>query len=71
VHLLATYRNQYLVERGLGNYIGLANLRDYVAVQAGLAPGELMVVAGHAIADGPKTPLRSLLDRLAETTGAA
>lgn len=69
VHLLATYRNQYLVERGLGNYIGLTNLRNYVAREARLEPGELMVVAGHAVVDGAKTPLRLVLDRISELVG--
>lgn len=70
VHLLAVYRNQYLIERGLGNYIGLANLRDYIAREAGLEPGELMVVAGHASVDVGKTALRPVLEEIAELIGA-
>lgn len=69
VHLIATYRNQHLVERGLGNYLGLARLRDYIAGQAGLAPGELMVVAGHAWVDGAKGTLRDVLRDVAELIG--
>lgn len=48
LHMLAHYRNQYLVERAYGNYLGLAELQRYVAAAAGIATGELMVVAGHA-----------------------
>ncbi len=70
VHMLATYRNQHLVERGLGNYLGLARLRDYIASEAGLVPGELMVVAGHAFVDGPKGTLRDILDQVAALIGA-
>lgn len=70
VHLLATYRNQHLVERGLGNYIGLARLRDYTASEVGLASGELMIVAGHARVDGAKGDLRKALSQVAEAIGA-
>ncbi len=69
VHLLATYRNQHLVERGLGNYVGLGRLRDYVAAEAGLAPGELMIVAGHAKVDGAKGSLRDVLERIVAQIG--
>jgi thymidylate synthase len=71
LHLAATYRNQHLVERGYGNYLGLSRLRDYVAVAAGLASGELMVVAGHARADGRRTELRALLAELDQSEGRA
>jgi Thymidylate synthase len=53
LYLHATYRNQYLVERACGNYLGLAELQQYVAKASGLNPGELMVVAGHAKVDTP------------------
>ena len=39
VHLLAQYRNQWLVTRGYGNYPGLGRLLVYVAGQAGLESG--------------------------------
>ena len=61
LHLSAVYRNQYLIERGFGNYLGLSRLRNYVADQAGLQPGELMITAGHAEVDGTRRLLRSLL----------
>jgi hypothetical protein len=41
-----------------------------MATEAGLAPGELMVDAGHAYVDGAKGPLREVLDQVAELTGA-
>lgn len=62
VHLTATYRNHYMVERGLGNYIGLADLRNYVAAQVGFSPGELLVVSGHAVLDRASTAVKSLLE---------
>jgi thymidylate synthase len=61
VHLLAFYRNQYLVERGYGNYLGLGRLLAYVAREASLKVGELTVVAGHASIDLPViTQVRNL-----------
>lgn len=51
LHLSAQYRNQRLVERGYGNYLGLGRLLGYVATAVGVEPGELLVVAGHAELD--------------------
>jgi hypothetical protein len=51
LHTVAHYRSQYLLERGLGNYLGIARLQRYLAEQAGLRPGGLTVVVGHAFAD--------------------
>jgi len=48
LHLMAYYRNHYLVERGYGNYVGLGALLGYVAQHSSLFPGVLTVVAGHA-----------------------
>lgn len=51
LHLTGYYRNQYLVERAYGNYLGLAGLQRYLATATGLALGELVVIAGHAEID--------------------
>jgi hypothetical protein len=51
LHLTGYYRNQYLVERAYGNYLGLAGLQRYIAAATGLALGELVVIAGHAEID--------------------
>lgn len=51
LHTVAHYRSQYVMERGLGNYLGIAQLHRYVAAQCGLATGNLMLVAGQAHAD--------------------
>jgi thymidylate synthase len=51
LHMLAQYRNQFLIERGYGNYLGLAQLQSYIATAAGLNPGELMILASHAKLD--------------------
>lgn len=64
LHLVAQYRSQRLVQRGYGNYLGLARLQGYVAEQAGLTPGGLMVVASRIEADITKRRLQALLQSL-------
>ncbi len=51
LHAVAHYRSQWLMQRGLGNYLGIARLQRYLAGQAGLTPGHLTAVVGHAHAD--------------------
>lgn len=51
LRLSATYRNQYFVQRALGNYLGLAHLQRFVAAAVGLAAGPLTVHAFHAAID--------------------
>lgn len=51
VHLLAHYRYEYLIERGYGNYLGLARLLNYVATSAGLMAGQMTIVTGRAHVD--------------------
>lgn len=62
---LAVYRAQDLVEKGYGNFLGLAQLQEYVARRAGFLPGELMVVAGNATIATAIRKLRRLVDGLA------
>jgi thymidylate synthase len=66
LHLSAHYRSQYLVKRGYGNYLGLARLQRYVADAAGVAVGQLLVVAGLAHVDAPKYRIAALERRVAE-----
>lgn len=61
LHLLATYRYQYLVLKGYGNYLGLARLLTYVADWAELQPGQLTVVAGRAHADASRRQIEAHL----------
>ena len=51
LHMVAHYRSQYMIQRAYGNYLGLGRLLAYVAENAGIEPGELMVVAGYAQID--------------------
>ncbi len=64
VHLQAVYRNEYLVGRAYGNYLGLAELQRYIARAAGVAVGELMITIGHAELDGSKAAVGELLAKL-------
>ncbi len=66
VHLLATYRSQYMVERGYGNYLGLGRLLAYVGEKAGLQVGHLTVVTGLAHLESPILPVRAMLEKFAE-----
>jgi hypothetical protein len=61
VHLLAQYRYEYLVEKGYGNYLGLARLQEYVAEAVDLTPGQLTVTAGRIQTDASN---RALADHL-------
>jgi len=63
LRLAATYRNQFWIERGLGNLLGLSHLQHYVAEQAGLSVGALSVHAFHAELDRSQSDARALLDR--------
>jgi Thymidylate synthase len=66
LYLTAHYRNQFLVERAYGNYLGLAQLQCYVADAVGLTAAELMIVAGHATVDTPPqvniTAIKALIE---------
>jgi len=66
LHLLATYRSQFLVERGYGNYLGLGRLLAHVARHTGLQVGHLTVVAGLAHLESPITPVRAMLEQFAD-----
>ena len=50
LHLQAIYRNEYLVGRAYGNYLGLAELQSYIARHAG-AGRELLMTLGHVELD--------------------
>ena len=51
LHLTATYRNQALVSRGYGNYLGLSRLLRFIAAEVGADVGEVQCVATHADAE--------------------
>lgn len=51
VHLTAMYRNQHLLRKAYGNYLGLSRLGWALAHHAGLRLGTVTVVATHADAE--------------------
>ncbi len=51
LHLTAMYRNQHLVRKAYGNYLGLTRLGYALAHEAGMPLGEVMVIATHADAE--------------------
>jgi hypothetical protein len=61
LHLTATYRNQYYIQKALGNFVGLAGLQTWLASEAGLDVGRLTVHAFHAQID-PRVTLANLAD---------
>lgn len=64
LHMQAIYRNESLVARGYGNYLGLGELQAYIAAQAGIEVGELMMTLGHVELDSTKGTIRAMLKRL-------
>lgn len=76
LHAVAHYRYQYLMGRGLGNYLGIARVIRYIAGHTGLQPGSLTVIAGRAAADrltkvqiAALSSLRDDLNQRAATSG--
>jgi thymidylate synthase len=64
LHLQAVYRNETLVSRAYGNYLGLAQLAAYVSRSVGILPGELLVTAGHIELDGSQADIGEMLAAL-------
>jgi thymidylate synthase len=66
VHMQAIYRNEYLVGRAYGNYLGLAELQVYIAHHAGAGLGELLMTLGHVeLESGNTQAVKAMLAELA------
>lgn len=50
----AIYRNEYIIARGYGNFLGLAELQAYIAKAVGVELGELVMTIGHGEMDAQK-----------------
>jgi thymidylate synthase len=61
LHMQAIYRNEFLVGRAYGNYVGLGQLQAYIAKHAEVEVGELLMTLGHVQLDANKTPIRAML----------
>jgi thymidylate synthase len=71
LNMQAVYRNEYIVMRGYGNFLGLAELQKYIAAAVNVEVGELLMTIGHGELDVGKTladeHLGQLWDRYSET----
>lgn len=65
LHLQAVYRNESLVARAYGNYLGLGELQAYMADRVGVQVGELLMTIGHVELDAGKRAVRALLAQFA------
>jgi len=65
IHQQAIYRNEYLVGRGYGNYLGLAQLQCYIAEACESEVGEFLVTIGHVTLDGRRRAVKDMLDNFA------
>lgn len=66
LHMQAVYRNEYLVGRAYGNFLGLGELQAYIAAATELEVGELLMTVNHAELDGNPGPVKAAIDRLAK-----
>lgn len=48
LHMTATYRNHYFLQKAYGNYVGLIRLLNFLAREIGVEAGELVCVSTHA-----------------------
>ncbi len=51
IHMTALYRNHEWVRRAYGNYLGLAQLMSFIALEAGTDLGDFLCVSAHATAE--------------------
>ena len=71
LHMQAVYRNESLVPRAYGNYLGLGQLLAYIADHTGAEVGELLMTLGHVEMGVNITPVREMLKGLADQPEAA
>ena len=64
LHMQAVYRNELLVARAYGNFLGLGQLQHYIATAAGLQIGELLMSINHVELDAGKTVAQAMVARL-------
>ncbi len=66
LHMQAVYRNEFLVGRAYGNFLGLSELQSYMARAADIPVGELLMTINHAELDGNSGPVKNAIDRLSD-----
>lgn len=66
LNLTCVYRNHHYIKKLLGNFIGLGRLQKFVAEQANLDVGSLVIVSTHAEIDKPASAKQSDVNSLIE-----
>ena len=56
LHIYATYRNHYYVQKTLGNILGLVELQAYIAREAGFEVGTLTLSSTSATLETSSVP---------------
>lgn len=64
IGLLAVYRNHDFLAKAYGNYIGLANLLQFICNESGYSMGPLTCISSHAYIDSHKRALTEFLEAL-------
>jgi len=70
LNLTCVYRNHHYIKKLLGNLIGLGRLQKFVAEQAGLDVGSLVIVSTHAEIDKPASAKQSEVNSLINEVAA-
>jgi thymidylate synthase len=71
LHLQAVYRNEAMISRAYGNYLGVAELQRHISAAVRVQLGELIVIAGHAeLEAGNQRAVREMLHELADRDAA-
>lgn len=68
VSLLSAFRHHDFLKRAYGNYWGLCNLLNFLAIETNSLPGSLTCVSSRAYVDDKKRSLRQLMEELFETS---
>ncbi|MCE5190325.1 MAG: hypothetical protein LLG08_00860 [Actinomycetia bacterium] len=58
LHMAATYRSHFFVERAYGNYVGLGRLLGFLCEETGAHVGELVCISSSAQIERAKTEVR-------------
>lgn len=64
LNLTCVYRNHHYIKKLLGNLVGLSRLQKFVAEQANLNVGSLVILSTHAEIDKPPRTKQSEVDSL-------
>lgn len=66
LHMQGVYRNEYLIGRAYGNFLGLGQLQGYIAAATGLQVGELLMTINHVELEGNFRRVEAAISRLAD-----